>query len=252
MDYRKHYNLLIESRRLIPRIKQKDKPGEYESHHIVPRSLGGNDTKSNKILLTPREHYIAHWLLYKMCSGTDKVKMAYAWFKMCSNNPSQKRVFSSRQYHNAKESMRNTCIGENHPNYGVNPFTDEQIDRMRSARLGNGNGMYGKTPWNKGILGNTHTSETKQKMSESHRGKPKTTEHRSNLSKSLKGKPKSDEHREKLRQAYTYRQKSEEELKRLSERKKGEIQPVLVCPHCGKSGGFAMKRWHFERCRSIK
>lgn len=36
----------------------------YEKHHVVPRSLGGTDDSSNIIRLTPREHYIAHRLLY--------------------------------------------------------------------------------------------------------------------------------------------------------------------------------------------
>ncbi|EDH7741224.1 hypothetical protein CB599_11730 [Salmonella enterica subsp. enterica serovar Adjame] len=26
-------------------------------------------------------------------------------------------------------------------------------------------------------------------------------------------------------------------------------KPMLVCPHCGKSGGGGMTRWHFDNCR---
>ena len=37
------------------------KQGKYfESHHIIPKSFGGKDDKSNRSLLTAREHFICH------------------------------------------------------------------------------------------------------------------------------------------------------------------------------------------------
>lgn len=49
------------------KIRQKDesrKPNspKYTVHHIHLRSMGGADTAENKVLLTPKEHYIAHRL----------------------------------------------------------------------------------------------------------------------------------------------------------------------------------------------
>ena len=39
---------------------------EYaESHHIIPKSLGGSDDQINLVDLTAREHFICHWLLTK-------------------------------------------------------------------------------------------------------------------------------------------------------------------------------------------
>ena len=35
-------------------------------HHIVPRAEGGSDDESNLVMLTAREHYIAHLLLAKI------------------------------------------------------------------------------------------------------------------------------------------------------------------------------------------
>ncbi len=37
-----------------------------EIHHIVPRCLGGNDSETNLVRLTSREHYIAHLCLVKI------------------------------------------------------------------------------------------------------------------------------------------------------------------------------------------
>lgn len=40
--------------------------GYFEKHHILPRCMGGTNAKSNLVLLTPREHFIAHILLTKI------------------------------------------------------------------------------------------------------------------------------------------------------------------------------------------
>lgn len=53
-----------------------------EKHHIVPKSFGGSDDKSNLVLLTFREHYVCHLLLTKMCEGELKHKMLYAIHRM--------------------------------------------------------------------------------------------------------------------------------------------------------------------------
>jgi hypothetical protein len=53
--------------------------GYKELHHIVPRSLGGNNSKNNLVQLTAREHFIAHLLLAK---ATDDPKMIKALHKM--------------------------------------------------------------------------------------------------------------------------------------------------------------------------
>ena len=36
-------------------------------HHIIPKSLGGSNDKSNLVLLTPEEHF-AHYYLWKFTS----------------------------------------------------------------------------------------------------------------------------------------------------------------------------------------
>jgi hypothetical protein len=49
-----------------------------EKHHIMPSSLGGNNSKSNIAHLTPREHFICHLLLTKMTTGNALFKMKHA------------------------------------------------------------------------------------------------------------------------------------------------------------------------------
>ena len=78
MNYLKVYNQLIQKRRDNPIIKTDD--CYCERHHIIPKSEGGSNKKSNLVNLTAREHYIAHLLLAKIY---DDYKMwnALTYFK---------------------------------------------------------------------------------------------------------------------------------------------------------------------------
>ena len=53
-------------------------PKYVEKHHIIPKSLGGNNRKENLVNLSAREHFICHRLLVKMLNGDAKNKMIYA------------------------------------------------------------------------------------------------------------------------------------------------------------------------------
>lgn len=65
---------------LITKAQNRTIEGYVESHHIIPRSFGGNDSKANLVKLTAREHYIAHALLWKMkFAGVYGSKMAFAF-----------------------------------------------------------------------------------------------------------------------------------------------------------------------------
>lgn len=82
MDYQKIYQ------QLINRAKARTIVGYTETHHIVPRCMGGTDEQSNLVDLTPEEHYIAHQLLIKMHT-TDR-RLVYAAVMMCSNRINNK------------------------------------------------------------------------------------------------------------------------------------------------------------------
>lgn len=58
--YTKWYHHLIDNAK-----KRTSTSGYIEIHHIIPRSLGGDDSASNLVALTGREHFIAHLLLAK-------------------------------------------------------------------------------------------------------------------------------------------------------------------------------------------
>lgn len=68
MDYQVIYLRFIEDRRR--REAALVAAGDYsERHHIVPKSIGGTDARSNLISLSARDHYFAHCCLAKIHGG---------------------------------------------------------------------------------------------------------------------------------------------------------------------------------------
>lgn len=84
MNYKELYNRFLSTR--PTRIKKRGQHQNLELHHIIPRSIGGTDTPDNIIALTPKEHWIAHRILYRMTEGVAKQKMAYALIMMIGNS----------------------------------------------------------------------------------------------------------------------------------------------------------------------
>lgn len=60
MNYEKHYA------KLMDRARNRVIDGYVETHHVVPRCMGGSDDAANLVRLTAEEHYVAHQLLHKM------------------------------------------------------------------------------------------------------------------------------------------------------------------------------------------
>jgi hypothetical protein len=80
--YTSIYYKIIEnakSRNLLTRKEAILVLGYVESHHIIPKSLGGDNSKNNLIFLSGREHFMCHWLLVKMTSGAPYEKMVFAF-----------------------------------------------------------------------------------------------------------------------------------------------------------------------------
>jgi len=106
MDYKKIYDQLIESRKSL--IRHKGDGIYYEMHHIIPRSLGGSNKKENLVLLTAKEHYIAHYLLYVIYKSTIyNRKMTNAFWRMnCIKNTNRTHKISSRIYNLIRQEQQ--------------------------------------------------------------------------------------------------------------------------------------------------
>lgn len=61
---------------LIQRALARTLIGYSERHHIIPKCIGGTDDKENIVVLTAREHFVAHLLLVKMYPHEHKLAFA--------------------------------------------------------------------------------------------------------------------------------------------------------------------------------
>jgi hypothetical protein len=103
MNYKWHYEKLCRSRKYKPTI---DKDGYYETHHILPKSLGGTEDDENLVRLTAREHFIAHLLLWKMTQDDtfSNWKMARALSYNRFGQHGRKKCINSWRYEIAKKA----------------------------------------------------------------------------------------------------------------------------------------------------
>ena len=90
MNYKKIYDRLV-AKAKVRGLDRKSVDYYTEVHHIIPRSLGGSDEESNLVMLSAREHYIAHLLLWKMDKSC--VAMYCAFMYMSSKYTSNARLY---------------------------------------------------------------------------------------------------------------------------------------------------------------
>ncbi len=93
MNYQKIYNDLCQRS-----LTREWKKFTYEIHHIIPKSIGGTNKKTNLAILTPREHVIAHMLLVRFLTGKDKAKMVFALHSLLNVRNNRRQTLSSKQY----------------------------------------------------------------------------------------------------------------------------------------------------------
>jgi hypothetical protein len=77
----------------------------FEKHHILPRGMGGKDEVSNLVRLTAREHFLAHWLLFKIHKNAATSRA----FKLMVQDREIKR---GKDYAAAREIMASAMRGE--------------------------------------------------------------------------------------------------------------------------------------------
>lgn len=176
MDYSKVYYAIIEKAKRENR--RKDGVVYYESHHILPRCLGGTGKYSqwrshpNLVLLTAKEHFLCHRLLCKMYPGNASIAAAY--WGMCNqkNNKQTSRVNpSARAYAEGRELFKKTRSEA----LKGKPATIEQAARLRAYA----NARKGKPAPHRGKPKGPRSEEVKKKISETMKGisRPLSKEH---------------------------------------------------------------------------
>jgi hypothetical protein len=167
---------------IIANAKLRTTAGYIEKHHIVPRSMGGDNTKNNIVKLTAKEHFICHLLLTKMTVGKDRQKMCLA-LKMLTRLKNNIKI-SARWF----ELIRIESSKAHSSFQSGRTLSNETKEKLRQANLGK---KHGK-----------RSPETCKKISDAMRGKKKSPEHLAKTIKNLKdwtGLHHTEETKQKMR-----------------------------------------------------
>ena len=230
MNYQNIYDRIINRAKSLEKYR---KDVYVEVHHIIPLCIGGSNKKENLVILTAREHYICHNLLWRIYP----------------NNLSLKHAFSLMTF--AKS-------GGQERNYRVNSFTYERLKKERAQQLseqmkGENNPFYGKT----------HSEETKDKIRKKAIGRKMSAKCYAHFQKMIH-EPKSPEHRAKIgrRGMVTLRNKITNEVIRVSKddprvtdenwqnAKIGVKEKQYTCPWCGFVGNHGtVNQYHNDYCK---
>ena len=197
---------------LIDRARNRTIEGYVERHHIVPRSLGGTNEKSNLVALTAREHLIAHMLLPRFVEN--KAPMWNAVWMMMNT---QGRKLTGRLYEQARIEYRGICKSRS---IGIKK-SPETLAKMSAAKKGRKKSPEHIAKMSATRKGKKHSPETLAKMSAARKGIKKSPETLAKMSATRKGKKHSSETRDKMRAAQTGKKLSSETRARMSAARKG-------------------------------
>jgi len=176
MDYKKIYNNLMAKAEGEERTKSSNT--YYEAHHIKPKSFGGegdcrNTKHPNIVLLTPKEHYIAHLLLVAIYPNSPA--MYKALWNMCNVKQNVRYKPSAKTYSRIRiEYIKNTTGSNNH-------FFGKMHSDETKLKIGT------KSKGRQTFLGKKHTEESKLKMRNSQLGKLLSSEIKYKISSSTSG-----------------------------------------------------------------
>lgn len=193
-----------------------DTDGYTETHHIVPRCMGGSDEPGNLVELSARKHFIAHQLLAKIYPESGLIHAAHMMSNM--GQYTSKKYEWLRKRH--AEKMSAMLKGK------PSPITHAKLKAWADPTRN-------------------------EKISSKLKGKQRTETHNKNLSAALSGRKLSSDHKAKLVKHGTEngmfgKTHTSEASKKISDANKQKV----ICPHCQKEGGIAiMKRWHFDFCK---
>jgi hypothetical protein len=169
---------------LIRKAENRTPPEGYvEKHHIFPISIFG---KNNRIVvLTAREHYIAHALLEKICikryglTHNRTIKMVFAHLGMKGDKDNVGKYYNSILYEEAVKRYSLTITGDLHPRRNKPYLWDnaigenhhmkkEEYRKIFSERMkGNKNPNYGKYGKDNPLYGKKLSKETIEKRTKS-------------------------------------------------------------------------------------
>lgn len=144
-----------------------------ERHHIIPKCVGGTDVRNNIIVLTPREHYLCHWMLAKFYGG--KLWFAFNQMKRIIKGDIKKSSLYSLARKYVSEQIRSTNTGKIRDEKFCNDVSKRTKNTVVVKESETSNSYFRVSVFDDEYLngnlmcyrvGFTHTENTKKKISE--------------------------------------------------------------------------------------
>lgn len=258
---------------IIERAKSRELSKEIytESHHIIPKSMGGANTKENLAILTAKEHRLVHILLPKMtCSAEHTKSMWYAaWMILRTTNKNQERKISKGKAYELAKIKIAEYSSQLHKGKVVSEETRAKMSKSRQKHSGPNKGK-------------AMSCEQKQKLSTAHKGKIIAPETVAKILESRKYYQHSEETKQKIANSNKGKTviHTDKTKKKISESSKGRSNTWLKgkpahnqgiphtaetvaklkvpkskyhCSHCNKlvGGKSNYNRWHGDNCKTI-
>lgn len=274
MDYKRIHDSIIE--RAKNELRVKGSGVYYESHHIIPKCLGGSGHQSqwrfhkNLVLLTAKEHFLIHRLLCKIYPNNKEI--IYAYWCICTRLNSNRIKPSVRAYEearvlfcdiNSKQKKGNTYrLG-----IGFSEKSKQKISKTLTGRkqdivecphcklVGGDRALKQfhfdnclKKPGNENIIRTRKSNKTKDHYikclycdySSTKLGIEKYHIHKCKNNPNKKPKKSSISKESNKKRSLTMMGKNT------------GPQPKIQCPHCKTIGGQSvMYRHHFSKCKLI-
>lgn len=101
MDYKKIYETLCSNCKARPLTRECG----YEIHHIIPKLLGGKDSKENLVKLSIKEHVFAHRLLVKIYPDNLGLKSALFFMSQKARSSELKNFAPIHKYLKRRECI---------------------------------------------------------------------------------------------------------------------------------------------------
>ena len=114
---------------IIEKSKNKIYNDKTEKHHIIPKCLGGDNSKNNIAIVSCREHYILHKLLTKMVSGEDIKKMWWALHRMSTTYI---KIHNSKLYEKFRKQW-SQHLKENHHSKNIGGWSEKMSDVAKKS-----------------------------------------------------------------------------------------------------------------------
>ena len=165
--YYNKYNQIVKHYKELDLKKSKNL--YTESHHIIPRCMGGSNNKDNLVRVPARVHFLLHWMLYRIYRTSE---MAFAWNMMCMNTHNSR--YTSRSFSIIRRIF-SECASSAHKGKILTDSHKKKISKSNT--------------------GKRHSKETKMKMSQN---RHISLAHKQSIINAMTGRPYSDETRAKL------------------------------------------------------